>query len=153
MSKWWRSVVRDLRGAVRDLHCRLRAVGSSGQLAVQCVFCVWVFFSAHQRGVQLGAHTGLLAAMHLHLLSPPPPPLQVITEVFNWTRNPVEARRLAARREAVLREMLGGRKPLVSPGVAQLMDILQRNQVGSAACKPACCVFFVRAVAWPGWRS
>lgn len=53
-----------------------------------------------------------------------------MTEVFNWTRNPVEARRLAARREAVLAELLGGRKPLVPPGVTQLMAILQKNQVG-----------------------
>lgn len=57
-------------------------------------------------------------------------PPQVVTEVFNWTRNPAEARRLAQRREALLGEMLGGRKPLVPPGVEQLMDILQRNQVG-----------------------
>lgn len=52
---------------------------------------------------------------------------QVVTEVFNWTRNPVEARRLANRREEVLTELLGGRKPMVPPGVEQLMDILQRN--------------------------
>lgn len=65
------------------------------------------------------------------LLSLSHPAPQVITEVFNWTRNPVEARRLATRREALLREMLAGRKPLVSPGVTQLMDILQRNQVGA----------------------
>jgi hypothetical protein len=72
----------------------------------------------------------------------PPPPLwalkrargmkneQVVTEVLNWTRNPAEARRLAARREGILGELLSGRRPMVSPGVVQLMDILQRNQVG-----------------------
>jgi hypothetical protein len=53
-----------------------------------------------------------------------------VSEVFCWTRNPVEARRLAARREAILADLLGGRKPLVPGGVVQLMDILQRNQVG-----------------------
>lgn len=68
-----------------------------------------------------------------------PTPLQVVTEVFNWTRNPVEARRLAARREAVLGDMLGGRKPLVPPGVTQLMDILQRNQVGAGALHALSC--------------
>lgn len=52
---------------------------------------------------------------------------QVVTEVFNWTRNPVEARRLAQRREAILSDLLGARKPMVPPGVTQLMDILQRN--------------------------
>lgn len=79
----------------------------------------------------------------------PPPPIwalkkadgmkneQVITEVFNWTRNPVEARRLATCREALLREMLAGRKPLVSPGVTQLMDILQRNQAPLALVSSA----------------
>ena len=54
---------------------------------------------------------------------------QVVSEVFCWTRNPAEARRLAARREAILAELLGGRKPLVPGGVTQLMDLLQRNQV------------------------
>lgn len=45
--------------------------------------------------------------------------------MFNWTRNPVEARRLAQRREAILSDLLGARKPMVPPGVTQLMDILQ----------------------------
>lgn len=54
---------------------------------------------------------------------------QVVTEVFNWTRNPVEARRLANRREEVLTELLGGRKPMVPPGVEQLMDILQVGEI------------------------
>lgn len=54
--------------------------------------------------------------------------------MFNWTRNPVEARRLARRREELLGELLGGRKPLVPPGVEQLMDLLQRHQVGGARC-------------------
>lgn len=70
----------------------------------------------------------------------PPPPLwalkksqgmkneQVVSEVFCWTRNPVETRRLAARREEILAALLGGRKPLVPGGVTQLMDMLQRNQ-------------------------
>lgn len=52
--------------------------------------------------------------------------------MFNWTRNPVEARRLAQRREAILSDLLGARKPMVPPGVTQLMDILQ---VGSAVTR------------------
>ena len=65
-----------------------------------------------------------LLALHLLPCSPLCLP-QVVTEVFNWTRNPVEARRLAQRREAILGELLGRRKPMVPPGVEQLMDILQ----------------------------
>ncbi|EFN55532.1 hypothetical protein CHLNCDRAFT_23377, partial [Chlorella variabilis] len=62
---------------------------------------------------------------------------QVVSEVFCWTRNPAEARRLAARREAILAELLGGRKPLVPGGVTQLMDLLQRNQAPLALVSSA----------------
>jgi hypothetical protein len=68
-------------------------------------------------------------SLHPYPMPPPPPPSQVVSEVFCWTRNPVETRRLAARREEILAELLGGRKPLVPGGVTQLMDMLQRNQV------------------------
>jgi HAD superfamily hydrolase (TIGR01509 family) len=51
---------------------------------------------------------------------------QVIQEVFCWTRNPSEVRRLAGRKEELLAELLGDRKPMVSAGVEQLLEMLRR---------------------------
>jgi len=53
--------------------------------------------------------------------------IQVVEEVFCWTRNPVEARRLAARKEEILEELLGDRKPMVPSGVEGLLDTLHRT--------------------------
>lgn len=52
---------------------------------------------------------------------------QVIQEVFCWSRNPVEVRRLATRKEALLEEQLGDRKPMVPSGVTKLLETLQHN--------------------------
>lgn len=54
------------------------------------------------------------------------PCLQVIQEVFCWSRNPVEVRRLAGRKEELLAELLGDRRPMVAAGVVELLDLLQR---------------------------
>ena len=58
--------------------------------------------------------------------------LQVIQEVFCWTRNPMEVRRLAARKEEIYRELLGDRMPLVPSGLQKLMDTLNTHTVGHA---------------------
>lgn len=47
--------------------------------------------------------------------------------MFCWTRNPTEARRLAARKEEILEDMLAGRKPMVPGGVSGLLDTLDRT--------------------------
>lgn len=52
---------------------------------------------------------------------------QAIQEVFCWTRNPMEVRRLAARKEEILGSLLKDRRPLVPSGVPQLLDTLQRT--------------------------
>lgn len=54
---------------------------------------------------------------------------QVISEVFCWTRNPVEMKRLAKKKEEILKGLLGDRKPLVPSGVLVLLDTLRRNGV------------------------
>eukprot|EP00891_Asterochloris_glomerata_P007008 jgi/Astpho2/7008/Aster-01862 len=60
---------------------------------------------------------------------------QVIQEVFCWTRNPMEVRRLAARKEEIYRELLGDRMPLVPSGLQKLMDTLNTHTVPVAvAC-------------------
>jgi HAD superfamily hydrolase (TIGR01509 family) len=56
-----------------------------------------------------------------------PRSLQVIQEVFCWSRNPVEVRRLAARKEDLLAELLGDRRPMVAAGAVELLDLLQRS--------------------------
>lgn len=52
---------------------------------------------------------------------------QVIQEIFIWTRNPSEVRRLAVRKEEILASLLGDRKPIVPPAVPVLMDTLERS--------------------------
>lgn len=54
---------------------------------------------------------------------------QVIQEVFCWTRDPMAVRRLAKRKEELLSELLGDRKPMIPPGVMNLLDTLQKNSV------------------------
>lgn len=60
---------------------------------------------------------------------------QVIQEVFCWTRLPMEVRRLAARKEDLFREALGGAPPATPPGALLLLDLLQKHNVPVAiAC-------------------
>lgn len=50
-------------------------------------------------------------------------------------------RRLAQRKEEILTELLGDRKPMVPDGVMSLLDTLQKNLVRSAGrgrCRPGC---------------
>jgi 5-amino-6-(5-phospho-D-ribitylamino)uracil phosphatase len=52
---------------------------------------------------------------------------QAIQEVFCWTRNPTEVRRLAGRKEEILEEMLADRRPMVSSGALRLLDAVERG--------------------------
>jgi HAD superfamily hydrolase (TIGR01509 family) len=62
-------------------------------------------------------------------------PTQVVQEVFCWSRNPMEVRRLAARKEDMYRELLGDRVPMMPAGVQHLLDLLNANEVPVAvAC-------------------
>lgn len=62
---------------------------------------------------------------------------QAIQEVFCWTRNPQEVRRLARRKEELYREVLGERKPVVPAGVDSLLSTLGKNNVPVAVASTA----------------
>lgn len=55
--------------------------------------------------------------------------LQVIKEVFCWTREPMEVRRISGRKEAVLTEMLGDMQPLLAADVPKFMEGLASSKV------------------------
>lgn len=59
--------------------------------------------------------------------------MQAVQEVFCWSRNPMEVRRLTARKEEIYRDLLGERIPLVPAGARQLIDVLGKHQVGNAS--------------------
>ena len=69
----------------------------------------------------------------MYLLAAP----QVIQEVFCWTRLPMEVRRLAARKEDLFREALGGAPPATPPGALLLLDLLQKHNVRLCPAPPA----------------
>lgn len=73
---------------------------------------------------------GLVAAAKLTAL-----PLQVIKEVFFWTREPMEVRRIAARKEEILTEILGDMQPLLVPDIPAFMDGLSSNKVSTCGKK------------------
>lgn len=60
------------------------------------------------------------------------PKLQAIQEVFCWSRNPMEVRRLTARKEEIYRQLLGDRTPLIPSGVRHLIEVLGKHQVYSS---------------------
>lgn len=62
---------------------------------------------------------------------------QAIQEVFFWTRNPTEVRRLAKRREEILDELLDDREPIVSPGALRLLDAVQDQKAPVALVSSA----------------
>lgn len=60
---------------------------------------------------------------------------QVVQEVLLWSRQPMEVRRLCARKEEIFRELRGSCVPALPPGTSQLLDILAKNDVPVAlAC-------------------
>lgn len=56
---------------------------------------------------------------------------QAVQEVFCWSRNPMEVRRLTARKEEIYRDLLGDRIPLVPAGARHLIDVLGKHQVAN----------------------
>ncbi len=54
---------------------------------------------------------------------------QVVQEVFCWSRNPVEVRRLCARKEELYAGLLGNHYPPVVPGVPVFLDTLLKHNV------------------------
>ena len=63
--------------------------------------------------------------------------LQVIKEVFCWTREPMEVRRITERKEAVLTELLGDMQPLLAPDVPKFMESLASSKVCAPTYSPA----------------
>jgi hypothetical protein len=57
------------------------------------------------------------------------PSAQVVQEVFCWSRNPMEVRRLCARKEEIYRDLLGDSLPVVPPGTRSLLDTLSKQNV------------------------
>jgi len=54
---------------------------------------------------------------------------QVIQDLFHWTRNPMEVRRIAQRKEEIYREVLADCEPSVMPGVLKLVNTCIKNDV------------------------
>lgn len=54
---------------------------------------------------------------------------QVIQEVFHWTRNPAEVRRVASRKEELYCEAMKGTELSLMPGVLKLLETCQKNDV------------------------
>ena len=55
--------------------------------------------------------------------------VQVIQEVLCWSRNPMEVRRLCARKEEIYGKLLGNHKPPVVPGVPMFLETLVKHNV------------------------
>ena len=58
---------------------------------------------------------------------------QVIQEVFCWTRNFTEVRRLARRKEEVYKQLLGNQQPMLALGLQGLLTSLRNSQVSFAS--------------------
>lgn len=54
---------------------------------------------------------------------------QVIQEVFHWSRNPVEVRRIAQRKEEIFQELTADQELVVMPGVVNLLETCLKNNV------------------------
>ena len=55
--------------------------------------------------------------------------LQVISEVFCWSRNPMEVRRLSAHKEELYSKLAGNHMPPVVPGVPLFLETLLKHNV------------------------
>ena len=53
----------------------------------------------------------------------------MVKEVFCWTREPMEVRRICELKETVLTEILGDVKPLIPEALPKFMDSLASNKV------------------------
>ena len=63
--------------------------------------------------------------------------MQVIQEVFCWTRNFMEVRRLARRKEQLYCQLLGNQQPMLMLGLQGLLSSLSKHQVCLAHHLPA----------------
>lgn len=63
--------------------------------------------------------------------------LQVVQEVLLWSRQPMEVRRLCARKEDIFRELRGSCAPALPPGTSQLLHILAQNDVRILPSRPS----------------
>ena len=54
---------------------------------------------------------------------------QVIQEVFHWTRNPMETRRIAQRKEEIYREAVADCEVSLMPGVMKIVETCTKNDV------------------------
>ena len=62
--------------------------------------------------------------------------MQVVQEVFCWSRNPVEVRRLCARKEELYSALAGNHQPPVVPGVPLFLDTLVKHNVRTLLFPP-----------------
>lgn len=62
--------------------------------------------------------------------------MQVVQEVLCWSRNPMEVRRLCARKEEIYAKLIGNHKPPVVPGVPMFLETLVKHNVSSPLCHP-----------------
>lgn len=54
---------------------------------------------------------------------------QVVQEVFCWSRNPMEVRRLCGCKEELYSKLIGNHHPPVVPGVPLFLDTLVKHNV------------------------
>lgn len=87
----------------------------------------------HKAWLQLADEEGKPAPMHRALQRADGMKAeQVIQEVFCWTRNFVEVRRLARRKEELYRQLLGNQQPMLALGLDGLLSSLHNSQVPAA---------------------
>ena len=55
--------------------------------------------------------------------------MQVVQEVFCWSRNPMEVRRLCGCKEELYSKLIGNHHPPVVPGVPLFLDTLVKHNV------------------------
>mmetsp|Transcript_24845 Transcript_24845/g.41532 ORF Transcript_24845/g.41532 Transcript_24845/m.41532 type:complete len:398 (+) Transcript_24845:276-1469(+) len=62
---------------------------------------------------------------------------QVISEVFCWSRNPMEVRRLAHRKEELFKANVGTMEYQVNPGIIEFLLLMKKNDVPCAVVTSA----------------
>ena len=68
---------------------------------------------------------------------------QVIQEVLCWSRNPMEVRRLCARKEEIYAKLIGNHKPPVVPGVPMFLETLVKHNVSLAIVHSPICAALI----------
>jgi hypothetical protein len=84
--------------------------------------------------------------------------LQVIMQMFHWTRNPSQAAKIAQRKEEIYDSIMNGVQPAEVPGVRSYLDTLRNYNVSAGGLMmPQCfsglmCCCCGEVVAWPEQR-